>query len=365
MKILHIANWYPSKEHPFTALWVRKHIESLGTDHESFVYHIEISKGPFRFTSSSEAHNHRNYLLRLPWQIWKINEVLYFLLLAYILVFREKKHQWDLMNVHIAYPLLTYFHRLKRWIKCPVVISEHWSAYHYEFNLPGSSKLDPIRRIFSHNIPVITVSKSLGEDIQRFSAAAFANHVVPNIVDDRCFYPADQTKTKDYFFMVSQWKDPKRPELAIEAFDRLRAEHPQLKLIIAGYGPQLPALQEQYKDHDHIEWIGPKHAEEVSEYMREALALIHPSDYETFSVVCAEALACQCPVIASAVGGIPEFVNDKNGFLVNSNTVEDFYQAMKDCVDQAPPMTNLPDFSSMAVGKKYIEVLQSVSNGVS
>lgn len=364
MRVLHFANWYPSKNHPYTALWVRKHIESLGPDYESFVYHIEITRGPIGYSSDSEAENHRNYLLSLPFQFWKVNEVLYFLIFAYILLFRERKQYWDLMNVHIAYPLLSYFHRLKRWIKCPVVISEHWSAYHYEFNLPGSGKLDPIRKIFSHGIPVITVSKSLGSDIARFSGANFSNFVVPNIVDGECFYPAEQKGTADYFFMVSQWKDPKRPELAIEAFDRIRLKSPNIKLIIAGYGPQVKLLQAQYKDKGNIEWIGPKNAEEVGEYMRHAFALIHPSDYETFSVVCAEALACKCPVIASAVGGIPEFVNVNNGFLVAVNTVEGFQDSMEECLNNPPKMTNLPDFSSSAVGKTYTEVLESISNGV-
>ena len=53
--------------------------------------------------------------------------------------------------------------------------------------------------------------------------------------------------------------------------------------------------------------------------MQQANAFVHASNYETFSVVCAEALCCGTPVIASNVGGIPEFVNESNGILVENN----------------------------------------------
>ena len=53
--------------------------------------------------------------------------------------------------------------------------------------------------------------------------------------------------------------------------------------------------------------------------MRDAFALVHCSDYETFSVVCAESICCGTPVIASRVGGIPSFINERNGSLIGTN----------------------------------------------
>jgi glycosyltransferase involved in cell wall biosynthesis len=65
--------------------------------------------------------------------------------------------------------------------------------------------------------------------------------------------------------------------------------------------------------------------------MQNASYFLHASNYETFSLVCAEALSCGTPVVASAVGGVPEYLNDKNGILVSDNTVESWTNCLKHC----------------------------------
>jgi alpha-maltose-1-phosphate synthase len=56
---------------------------------------------------------------------------------------------------------------------------------------------------------------------------------------------------------------------------------------------------------------------ELVQFMSHASVFVTPSIYEPFGMINVEAMACGVPVVASAVGGIPEIVVDgETGFLV-------------------------------------------------
>ncbi|MHB1887230.1 MAG: glycosyltransferase family 4 protein, partial [Acidimicrobiales bacterium] len=64
--------------------------------------------------------------------------------------------------------------------------------------------------------------------------------------------------------------------------------------------------------------------------MGEAEALVLPSEYEAFGLVLLEALAQGTPVIASRVGGIPEFIeSERSGLLVPPGDVAALAAAME------------------------------------
>ena len=62
---------------------------------------------------------------------------------------------------------------------------------------------------------------------------------------------------------------------------------------------------------------------QLSFFYSAADIFILPSQYETFPIVVLEAMACELPIVATNVGGIPmQIENNVNGFLVELNNTE-------------------------------------------
>jgi glycosyltransferase involved in cell wall biosynthesis len=77
--------------------------------------------------------------------------------------------------------------------------------------------------------------------------------------------------------------------------------YPGLKSVICGDGPDRERLQQLIHDlhlSNHIELLGELKHEKILEVMQDARILLHPSSYEGFSTVCAEALYAGAQVVS-------------------------------------------------------------------
>lgn len=116
--------------------------------------------------------------------------------------------------------------------------------------------------------------------------------------------------------MVSVLRDGKGHEIAIGAFRALRGRHPNLRLLIVGDGPR----------RDHVygmagalggDAVLAGHRDDVIDVLDASDVLLHPSHTDAFPTALLEAFAASVPVVATAVGGIPEIVTDgESGVLV-------------------------------------------------
>ena len=376
MKVLHVVNWYPSEPNPNEGLWIKKHIASLkGLVEKQFVLHIEVK--PFHnfgfFREDNESLIQRIFFL--PINSWFIIEIMTALLLSFYLFRLKVSKKFDLINFHIAYPLLTYWHLIKKFVHVSVVITEHWSAYHFSFNVKKTKSLRRIKRIFQDGLPLIVVSKALKGDIQNFSCNySFPVFVVPNVVSEEFINHSSplESKSRNSFFMVSSWKWPKRPDVVINSFAKfLKRSNEECFLRIAGCGGLLSEMKQQVTMlgiTDNVIFLGKLNSERIAEEMRQAIAFLHCSEYETFSVVCAEALCSGCPVIASKVGGITEFVNSDNGIWVTNHDDNSWQIAITKFSSLSFCRRKIAEsaaekFSSKRVGENYYKVLSQVFNG--
>ena len=105
----------------------------------------------------------------------------------------------------------------------------------------------------------------------------------------------------------------------IEAFKLLRAVNPNpgCRLVIVGDGPErdgLEAIARASGDNDRITFVG--HVAEVQPFYATADVFVLPSHSEGSPNVLLEAMAAEVPIVATAVGGVPEIVVDEESALL-------------------------------------------------
>ncbi len=95
---------------------------------------------------------------------------------------------------------------------------------------------------------------------------------------------------------------------------------PDVTLTVAGDGPERAVLERRTRElglAERVSFRGSVSREQVLRLFRASDASLLPSAWENFPHTVVEALAVGCPVIATAVGGVPEVVRDgENGLLV-------------------------------------------------
>ncbi|MES1936576.1 glycosyltransferase family 4 protein [Salinisphaera hydrothermalis] len=101
----------------------------------------------------------------------------------------------------------------------------------------------------------------------------------------------------------------------IEVARRAASERPGMHFVLAGAGRDRTAFERQARGLANIEFAG--FVDNVGDYLAAADAFVLPSRHEGIGGAALDAMRAGLPVVASAVDGLPEFVDDgRNGLLV-------------------------------------------------
>jgi N-acetyl-alpha-D-glucosaminyl L-malate synthase BshA len=155
--------------------------------------------------------------------------------------------------------------------------------------------------------------------------------VIPNFVDTAKYHRVDTShfcgsiapKHEKVLVHVSNFRLVKRVQDVIRIFNLVREKVPS-KLLLIGDGPERSNCEQLARDLNIIEdvkFLG-KQLELVPLLSASDLFLI-PSQSESFGLSALEAMACELPVIATSVGGLPELVlHGETGFIAEIGDID-------------------------------------------
>lgn len=194
---------------------------------------------------------------------------------------------------------------------------------------------------------IIAVSNEMKKDTERyFNVSAGKITVIYNGIDLEEYKPAiSKTALEKYNI------DPNIPYVLfvgritrqkgiIHLVKAIKDINKDAAIVLCAGAPDTPeisremrsAVDEGKKTHDKVIWIEemvPK--KDVIELYTHAAVFCCPSVYEPFGIINLEAMACETPVVASRVGGIPEIiVNGETGYLVDVDPISEDNSEPKD-----------------------------------
>ena len=126
---------------------------------------------------------------------------------------------------------------------------------------------------------------------------------------------------------ISNFRPVKRVDRVVEVFRRIR-QRVRARLLLIGDGPVRGDIERQAAElglRDEVIVLGEQ--QDPVPWLLVADVFLLPSAQESFGLAALEAMACEVPVIASDVGGLPEIISDgETGFLCAPDDVEGMAQ---------------------------------------
>ncbi len=254
----------------------------------------------------------------------------YTILCASKMINTIKEEGLDIINVHYSIPTAVSAYLAKSFCDIPIAITPHGSDIHILGIDPAYNPV--ISEVLKHADGVSTVSNYMKREIEEKFTNEIPIRVIYNAIDTERFKRTDfkicdfRMTQEKYLLHVSNFRPVKNGPFIVECFAEVLKEYPNTGLIMIGEGPERKKCAELAREldiQDNVLFQGVRIV--LSPIYTCSSALLSASSNESFGLTLAEAMACETPVIAPNVGGIPEVVDHgKSGFIYEPNNKEQF-----------------------------------------
>ncbi|MDH3493958.1 MAG: N-acetyl-alpha-D-glucosaminyl L-malate synthase BshA [Acidobacteriota bacterium] len=292
--------------------------------------HFISSSLPTRLTELNErVHFHEVEMMNYP----LFEHQPYSLALATKLATVARAENLDLLHMHYAIPhsisAILARESLKSKFYLPVITTLHGT----DITLVGADRsyLPITKYALQESDGVTAVSRFLKQaTIETFDfddIEVIPNFICPNHYKRNIDSPLRKElggNGSKLLVHVSNFRPVKRPLDCIEILAKVREQDPNVLLVMVGDGPEKSACEYRAEQLGVAEYTCfPGKKDNISDYLAVADLFLLPSESESFGLAALEAQACEVPVIASRVGGIPEVVTDREtGFLSDFGDIE-------------------------------------------
>lgn len=278
---------------------------------------------------------------------------------------------FDLIDAHYFYPDGVAAAQVARALRKPLVITARGT----DLNVIARHERPRQQVLEAAEVAggLITVSAALGEVLTGLGADPDKLRVLPNGVDGEVFHAAPDREALraelriqgPVVLSVGRLVRLKGHDLLIEALAQL----PDVSLVIFGEGPEreaLLALAEARGVSGRLRLMGRARHNDLARWYAAADVVALASEHEGCPNVVLEGLACGTPVVASAVGGIPELVTaDVAGRLVHERNGPAFAAALRAVLerprDEAGVLDYARRFSWDATTRGQLELFRSLT----
>ena len=238
------------------------------------------------------------------------------------------------------------------------------ATFHRAGRSSAYSAFMPITR---YGVRRVAIRCAVSEDAMRTAEQALGGTyvVVFNGIEVDRFAKAVPTPTGGLptIFFLGRHEPRKGLEVLLQAMPSLG---PDVRLWVAGDGPQTAELRDRVSGDRRIEWLGRLNDAEVASRLAGADVFCAPSlGGESFGVVLLEAMAARTPIVASDLPGYRRVVRPRvDALLVPPGDVAALGSALQSVLTEAAARTRLVDagaeraetFSMDLLAQRYLEL---------